>query len=173
MKVQNHSYSQRWLWICQGFWCRQSCFQQQHPWEHTTQKGWFAPKGAVAEDKTACIRTPDKFRAIFGSNCDSELSSGTIAFALLDAVFHVTPKNQRGFCKGRQLCLNSVDLDALMWFFNVQFDVSGITHDKNGEIPIIVLSEFCNAFPTVLHDLLFLLLKVLLVICNERLRSIS
>ena len=129
--------------------------------ELNTQKGWFAPKGVVAEDKTACIRTPDKFRTIFGSNCDSKLLSGTIAYAILAAVLHLTPQNQRGFCKGRQLSLNSVDLDVFMRFFNAQFDVSKITHDKIGEIPVTVLYDFCNAFPTVLHEFLFLLLKVL------------
>ena len=125
------------------------------------QKCWFAPKGVVAEDKTACIRTPDKFRTIFGSNCDSKLVSGTIAFMFGAAVLLLTPMNQRGFCKGRQLSLNSVDLDVFMRFFNAKFDLKEISAGRIGGIPVTVLYDFCNAFPTILHSFLFLVLECL------------
>ena len=129
------------------------------------QKCWFAPKGVVAEDKTACIRTADKFRTILGSNCDSKLISGTIAFQFILAVLLLTPMNQRGFCKGRQLSLNSVDLDVFMRFFNAKFDLKDIWADRIGDIPVTVLYDFCNAFPTILHSFCSLFLGVLVSLC--------
>lgn len=72
--------------------------------ELNTQRGWFAPKGAVAEDKTACIRTPDKFRTIFGSNCDTKLLSGTIAFCVARCCSSSnSPKSKRALLRSSTL----------------------------------------------------------------------
>ena len=71
--------------------------------------------------------------------------------------------NQRGFCKGRQLSSNIIDSDLFMRIFNSKFDSSSISMNKIGELPVSVLYYLCNAFPTVLHEFLFLLLKVLRV----------
>ena len=120
---------------------------------------WFAPKGVADSDKVAVHRTPSNLRIIFGSNCDSQLCSGTIAYKFVQPTLQATPKNQRGFCKGRQLSLNSVDLDVFMRLFNSKFDISSLSTDRIGRIPISVLYDFCNAFPTLLHFFLFLMLK--------------
>ena len=80
---------------------------------------WFAPKGEVDEDSVAVLRAPENLRTIFGSNADSKLISGGISFAITDAAIAITPAAQRGFCKGRQLSLNVVDLDTYMRAFNL------------------------------------------------------
>ena len=49
-----------------------------------------------------------------------------------------------------------------MRLFNSKIDIASISMDKIGNIPITVLSDFCNAFPTVLHCFLF---NVLVVLC--------
>ena len=69
---------------------------------YNKQLVWFAPKGVSDEDSVAVVRTPNNLSTIFGSNCDSKLCSGTIAFKFVPPTLKCTPMNQRGFCKGRQ-----------------------------------------------------------------------
>jgi len=123
---------------------------------------WFAPKGECEDDKVAVTRTPSNLRIIFGSNADSKLIASSAAEAILPATLAVTPRAQRGFCRGRQLSLNVVDLDVFTRVFNSLACLSGIS-DSVGSIPCTALYDFCNAFPTVLHDWFFLVLEVLQV----------
>ena len=90
----------------------------------------------------AVIRTPNNLRTPFGSNCDSKLIAGTISYKLVDPTLKVTPQNQRGFCKGRQLSLNTVDLDLFMRLFNSNIDITKINLDKVGNVPVSVLYVF-------------------------------
>ena len=110
---------------------------------------WFAPKGVSDEDSVAVVRIPNNLRTIFGSNCDSKLCSGTVAFKFVPPTLKCTPMNQRGFSKGRQLSLNIVDLDLFMRIFNCKFDSSSTSMNKIGELPVSVLYDFCNVFLTV------------------------
>ena len=129
---------------------------------------WFAPKGEVDEDSIAVLRTPENLRTIFGSNADSKLISAGISDAIVEATLAITPSAQRGFCRGRQLSLNVVDLDSYMRAFNLCSGID-LTEEKRNEpytghiedIPAGMLYDFCNAFPTLLHEWLFLILKVL------------
>jgi len=123
---------------------------------------WFAPKGQSDQDGTAVIRTPGNLRTIFGSNVDTKLIAGTIAHEMTEPMLKVTPGAQRGFCRGRQLALNVVDLDVYMRMFNNQFDATNIMKDI-GSIPVSALYDFCNAFPSLLHEWIFLVLEVLQV----------
>jgi hypothetical protein len=79
---------------------------------------WFAPKGECEHDKVAVVRTPGNLRTIFGSNCDNELVASCVGCAILPATLSVTPQAHRVFCKGRQLSLNSVDLDTHRRVYN-------------------------------------------------------
>jgi len=122
---------------------------------------WFAPKGPTAQDNKALVRSPNNLRTIFGSNADSKLIAGTVAFQLVAPSLDVTPFIQRGFCRNRQLSLNIVDLDAYMRVFNIAVSRSFLGSSglpDIGTIPATVLYDFCNAFPTVLHEWLFLVL---------------
>ena len=80
---------------------------------------WFAPKGEVDEDSVAVLRTPDNLRTIFGSNADVKLISAGISDSIVDETLAITPEAQRGFCRGRQLSLNVVDLDTMSRAFNI------------------------------------------------------
>ena len=129
---------------------------------------WFAFKGVCDEDDIAAYRHPSQLRTIFGSNTDSKIVAGGIAGCLTPATLTLTPSNQRGFCKGRQLGLNIVDLDSYMRTYNVLHTwpnlhtlVSDSSYLRN--IPCSALYDFYNAFPTLLHQWLFLVLKVLQV----------
>ena len=126
---------------------------------------WFAPKGTHCEDNKQVIRTPDKLRTIFGSNSDSKIVSGAIGCCIQDATLEVTPPMQRGFCFGRQLGLNVVDLDAYMRAFNARFDWDKVKNNIP-HMPCTMLYDFCNAFPTLLHTWLFMVLRALGVPSN-------
>ena len=129
---------------------------------------WFAPKGELDEDSIAVLRTPGNLRTIFGSNTDSKYIAAGLSDAIADPTFAITPSAQRGFCRGRQLSLNVVDLDSFTRAFNL---LSGMDlseeaqlQDYNGNIgnlPGTMLYDFCNAFPTLLHEWMWLVLNVL------------
>ena len=61
-------------------------------------------------------------------------------------------------CRGRQLGLNVVDLDAFTRMFNSTFDFNSLQNNI-GNLPCTALNDFCNAFPTLLHAWLFLVLQ--------------
>ena len=120
---------------------------------------WFALKGVSAEDDIAAYREASQLRTIFGSNCDSKIIAGAIASKLTPPTLELTPPEQRGFCRGRQLSFNAVDLDSFMRAFNVMFQ--GPWEIPNlFNFPITALYDFCNAFPTLLHQWLVLVLKL-------------
>jgi len=123
---------------------------------------WFAPKGHFTEDRIKVVRKPSTLRTIFGSNCDSKIIAGSIASVLTEPMLAVTPEAQRGFCRNRQLGLNIVDLDVFLRLFNNLADPAEILRDISS-IPACVLYDFCNAFPTLIHKWLFLVLVCLQV----------
>ena len=45
-----------------------------------------------------------------------------------------------------------------MRFKNNEFSFNDVSFDKIGDIPVTVLYDFCNAFPTLVHEYLFLVL---------------
>lgn len=105
----------------------------------------FAPKGASDADRVAVFRTPCNPRIIFGSNCDSKLIAETIAHKLVPPTVKVAPANQRGFCKGRQLSPNRMDLDISVRLFNSKIGISKISLDKVWKVPVSVLYDLCNS----------------------------
>ena len=120
---------------------------------------WFAPKGEVDDDSVAVLRSPDNLRTIFGSNADAKLISSGVSDSIVDATLAITPAAQRGLCQGRQLSLNVVDLDTLRAAFNIcaNIDLTEEHRDQQcwdniSDIPAVMLYDFCNAFPTVLHE---------------------
>ena len=82
---------------------------------------WFAFKGVYSEDDIAAYREASQLRTTFGSNCDAKIIAGAIAAMLTPGTLALTPLEQLGFCRSRQLALNIVDLDSYMRAFNVMF----------------------------------------------------
>jgi len=129
---------------------------------------WFAPKGELDDDSVAVLRTPDNLRTIFGSNADAKLISAGVSDSIVDATLELTPAAQRGFCRGRQLSLNVVDLDTYSRAFNICAN-RDLTEEHRDlpyrgnifDIPAVMLYDFCNAFPTVLHEWMWLVLKTI------------
>ena len=102
-------------------------------------------------------REPSKLRTIFGSNADSKFISGTFGYKLVPGMLDVTPSMQRGFCRGRQLAHNIVDLDSYMRVFNAAWN-PGARRSSISDMLISALYDFCNAFPTLVREWLFLVL---------------
>ena len=134
---------------------------------------WFAPKGELAEDSVVVHRTPDNLRTIFGSNADAKLISAGISDSIVEATLELTPAAQRGFCRGRQLSLNVVDLDTFSRAFNTcaNIDLTEEHRDQQykgsiSDLPAVMLYDFCNAFPTVLHEWMWLVLTIIKLLKN-------
>ncbi len=89
-----------------------SCVRPSGLEAFNTQLVWFAPKGIQDEDKHVVYREPHQLRTIFRSNKDSKIVSRALSYKLTPPTLQVTSHIQRGFCRGRQLSLNLVDLDA-------------------------------------------------------------
>ena len=119
---------------------------------------WMAPKAPSANDGVVVLRTPNNLRTIFGSNADSKLIASATAYELVEPTLAVTPLSQRGFCRGRQLGVNIVDIDVFMHVFNSIFSANSSYNDV-ASMPGTPLYDFCNAFPTLLHEWLFLMLR--------------
>ena len=136
------------------------CVQPEGLSDFNMQVVWFAPKGVQDGDKYAVYREPSQLRTIFGSNTDSKIVSSALAFKLTPPTLVLTPACQRGFCRGRQLSLNTVDLDSYMRAYNSMCNFSDVQRDISN-IPCTALYDFCNAFPTMLHEWLFLVLRAL------------
>ena len=85
--------------------------------EFNVQNVVFAPKGSERGDKVAPTRTPGNLRTIFLSNTDNKLVALATNRKIMPATLAVTPRNQRGFCPGRQFGINIVVLDTFMRVF--------------------------------------------------------
>ena len=119
---------------------------------------WFSPKAASDDTGSAVTRTASSVRTIFGGNSDCKVIAGAVSHQLVPATLALTPWIQRGFCRGRQLSLNNVDIDMFTRVYNNSFDASLFDWSNVGLLPCTALYDFCNAFPTLLHDWLFLVL---------------
>lgn len=106
---------------------------------------WFAQKGASGDARAAVIRTPNNLRIVFVAMAIRSLLLGPYHINWLIPL-KVTPQNQRGFCKGRQISLNIVDRDLWMRLFNSKTDISKTNLDKIGNIPVSVLHGFAMPF---------------------------
>ena len=82
---------------------------------------WFAPKGPIDGDGLAVVRTAGNLRTIFGGNTDSRVLASAVSNLMTPPTLKVTPSSQRGFCKGRQLALNVVDLGVYSPVHNTEF----------------------------------------------------
>ena len=78
------------------------------------------------------------------------------------ATLLTTPLNQRGFCLGRQLCLNIVELDAFQRVYDCIGNSSTLSRGfEASEIPVPALSDICNVFPSVAQVCFFAVLRCL------------
>ena len=97
----------------------------------------------------AVLRTPDNLSIIFGSNADSKLISSGILDSLVEQTLALTPAARLGFCRGRQLSLNVLDLDTYMRAFNLcsSIDLTEVKRDEHyrgniSDIPVVMLYDF-------------------------------
>jgi len=121
---------------------------------------WFALKQVFTDDNRAAYRLPNQLRTIFGSNCDCKILSHGLAHSITLGCLALTPQMQRGFCRGRQLATNVVDLDAFGRVFNEKYPGPWSPQDVHN-FPVMALYDFCNAFPTIIHEWLFLVLRTI------------
>ena len=77
--------------------------------------------------------------------------SGTVNNAIMPATLLTTPLNQRGFCPGRQFCLNIVELDAFQKVYDCIANSSTLSSGfEAAEVAVLALFDICNAFLVLL-----------------------
>ncbi len=104
-----------------------------------------------------------------------------MAHSLSDATLEITPSAQRGFCRNRQPGLNVVDVDAYTRVFQQLHSDQVFTGEWTAatasqhrkyrkcscvlcnidQLPCTPLYDFCNAFPTLIHAWMFMVLRCL------------
>ena len=131
--------------------CKADCYDFL---KFNKQLVWFAPKRELDDDSVAVLRNPANLREIFGSDADAKLISAGISDSIVDATLAITPSAQRGFCRGRQLSLNVVDLDTFSRAFNICADIDLTEEHRDqplrqqykgniSDIPAVMLYDFC------------------------------
>ena len=101
----------------------------------------FLPKGDCAGDDQEVIRSPSDVRPLGLKNIDNKTICAVWNHALRPQIARQACSLQRGFVAGRQLLENITDLDA-------EARVYGHPSDAH-LLPILVLFDFCAAFPSV------------------------
>jgi len=122
----------------------------------------FALKGVEQTDFSNPTRTPDKLRNLFLANTDNKILSGAVNSSIMPATLFTTRLNQRGFCLGRQFCLNFVEPDAFQRVYDCIANSSTLNSGfEAAEVPVLALFDICNAFPSIAHVWLFAVLRCL------------
>ena len=110
---------------------------------------WFAPQGVALSDGSTCVRPVENLRNIYGGSSDSKLIAGAVSHKMVAPTLKITPAMQRGFCKGGQLSLNTVDLDLYMRVFNCKYESGEGGLLDVSKLPALSRYDFPSAFPIV------------------------
>ena len=80
----------------------------------------------------------------------------------MPATLLTTPLNQRGFCPGRQFCLNIVELDAFQQEYGcISNSLTLSSGFEASEVPVLALFDIRNAFLSIAHVWLLAVLRCL------------
>jgi hypothetical protein len=110
----------------------------------------FKPKGSELHDSVEVVRDPTSTRPLALKNADDKVISGAIHYVTKAPVAKCASRLQNGFIHGRNFLNNIVDLDSHARVFSMQKDLN---------VPIMLFTDFGSAFPSLIHEWLFIVLK--------------
>ncbi len=120
----------------------------------------FLPKGEFEGDATEVIRSEMDNRPLSLKNTDNKILAGIQVRAFRRHAIRNTNIIQRGFVPTRNFLENVVDLDSASRIFSMHFlnqCYNPCAHLPL--IPILPLFDFMAAFPSVIHEWIFLCLR--------------
>ncbi len=119
----------------------------------------FLPKGDAEGDAEEVIRSALETRLISAKNSDNKTIVGASIFRFKRWAQENTHHVQRGFVPGRNFLNNVVDLDSASRIYSNHAIGRGYGAGNIALIPILALFDFATAFPSVIHDWIFLNLQ--------------
>ena len=111
----------------------------------------FVPKGTEDDDETGIIRSPSATRPLGLKNTDVKCISGATHFLIRHSIAKFAARQQNGFVHGRNFINNVVDLDTR---------ARCLAMNDLLPMPIMLFTDFGAAFPSVIHEWLFLVLEM-------------
>jgi hypothetical protein len=122
--------------------------------------GIFLPKGVQDDDTLASVnRSPDNTRPLGLKNTDNKTIAATVNYAIAHKVSNWADDSQNGFIIGRQGLNNIVTLDARARAFD---HLAAANEDLPlAHHPALIFFDFCAAFPSVAHALIFLVFNAI------------
>ena len=109
----------------------------------------FVPKGLEEDDELGIVRSPDATRPLGLKNTDVKCISGATHYLIKRPLAARAAPQQNGFVFGRNFINNVVDLDTRARCFAM---------DRSLSLPIMLFTDFGAAFPSVVHQWLFMVL---------------
>jgi len=110
----------------------------------------FTPKGETDDDKQEVVREPDSTRPLSLKNTDNKSICAVLNRKIRHPIRTAACKIQRGFIVGRNFVDNIVDLDTVARIYGM---------NPLSLLPLLALYDFGAAFPSVIHQWLFLCLQ--------------
>ena len=100
-----------------------------------------------------------EMRLISAKNTDNKTITGASIFKFKRWAQQNTHHTQRGFVPGRNFLNNIVDLDSASRIYSNYAMGRGFSAVNIALIPILALFDFATAFPSVIHDWIFINLE--------------
>ncbi len=116
----------------------------------------FLPKGDVEGDAIEVIRAATEMRLISAKNTDNKTIVGASIFKFRRWAQENTHHAQRGFVPKRNFLNNIVDLDSASRVYSNHAMGRESNKVNIALIPILALFDFAIAFPSVIHDWIFI-----------------
>ena len=116
----------------------------------------FLVKGEDDHDTVAVLRDPMSTRPLCMKNCDNKIIASANCIALNPDFTRITHKTQNGFTQGRKFLNNLVDVDSASRMYSMLYDHLDSTSPE--DIPIAGAYDFEAAFPSVIHEWIWLVL---------------
>ena len=127
------------------------------PEDFNDQLGIFPPKGSADDDTILSVnRTADCTRPLGLKNTDNKILSGVTNSAITPAITDSAHGSQNGFVAGRQGINNVVTLDAQSRIADLKANAQ--VPLQLPDIPLLTLYDFCAAFPSIVHNYIFMVL---------------
>ena len=112
----------------------------------------FIHKGEEEQDDHEIIRAPESTRPLGIKNKDNTTVAAVTNNCLKFDVARDACSAQRGFLPGRNFVDNIVDLDAYARIY---------ASDSSLFLPLLAFWDFGSAFPSLIHEWLFIILRVI------------
>eukprot|EP00959_Pyramimonas_sp_CCMP1952_P093647 1959635-Pyramimonas_sp.AAC.1 len=114
--------------------------------------GIFIPKGEEEGDQGGAVRDVQSLRPLGLKNSENKILAGAVTRPFAVKMAEVSCTLQRGFTLGRQFGTNIIELDTYA-------RIASMSPTADSDLPAILSYDFSQAFPSVSHEWLRMVLE--------------